>query len=194
MKRRNDKGFTLVELLAVIVVLAIVMLVVADRVGDAMLKSRGNSLALQIKSISREVEKECAMNNEIKPDRVREIVESGNLTYAGYMKADNNITGTDSVTKLADDIVVVQAVKGSKFANIMETDDIKNLKKSVSKVTKASDGNTKLSAVVSGNTIGADAGTKAKNWLREPALYFHVSCPISGADTKLLDTNLTVNK
>lgn len=44
---RNKKGFTLVELLAVIVVLAVVMLIASSGVGSAMTKARKSSLAIE---------------------------------------------------------------------------------------------------------------------------------------------------
>lgn len=47
MKRLNKKGFTLVELLAVIVILAVVMLIAVTAVGPLMAKSRKSSLATE---------------------------------------------------------------------------------------------------------------------------------------------------
>lgn len=101
----NKKGFTLVELLAVIVVLAIIMLVVANRVGDAMKSSRGESLVLQVKSMEREIDKHCIVNNYITVDDIKNILKDSGLTYVG------NVTN-DGTTFNA------QATKGSKFANI----------------------------------------------------------------------------
>lgn len=101
----NKKGFTLVELLAVIVVLAIIMLVVANRVGDAMKSSRGESLVLQVKSMEREIDKHCIVNNYITIDDIKNILKDSGLTYVG------NVTN-DSTSFNA------QAKRGSKFANI----------------------------------------------------------------------------
>ena len=155
---KNKKGFTLVELLAVIVVLAIVMLVVADRVGDAMLKSRGNSLALQVKSLSREVEKVGAMDNQITTEQIKKIVSSGDLNFLGYIKA-----GTGNFD---NDVIVVQAQKGSKFANISYTKDIEDLG------TLVKEYNAK--------GIIKDDGTlnTNKTWLREPIIYFETTVPV----------------
>ena len=162
---KNKKGFTLVELLAVIVVLAIVMLVVADRVGDAMLKSRGNSLALQVKSLNREVEKVGAMENQITTKQIDKIVTDGDLTYLGYIKA-----GTGNFD---NDVIVVQAKKGSKFSNIAFTNDMNDL------------GTFIVSTDPNSVTLGNNTVRNSKAWLREPILYFKTTVPID--DTTLVD-------
>ena len=158
--KNNKKGFTLVELLAVIVVLAIVMLVVADRVGDAMLKSRGNSLVLQVKSISREVEKVGALDNQITTEQIKKIVISGDLTYLGYIKA-----GTGNFD---NDAIVVQAKKGSKFSNVAFTKDLEELGTFIAKTNNNS------------VTLGNNTVKNSKAWLREPILYFKTTVPIDG--------------
>ena len=155
---KNKKGFTLVELLAVIVVLAIVMLVVADRVGDAMLKSRGNSLALQVKSLNREVEKVGAMDNQITTEKINEIVSSGDLKYLGYIKA-----GTGNFD---NDVIVVQAQKGSKFANIAYTKDIEDL------------GTLAENYIDNNLVLNTDSLKDKKEWLREPIIYFETTVPV----------------
>ena len=176
MKRKNNKGFTLVELLAVIVVLAIVMLVVADRVGDAMLQSRGNSFALQIKSLQREMEKVCAMNNEILvgdeniPDSVIGIIKSGNLSYVN--------SGTDDK---GETIIYVVASSDentkSKFANIKLTEDVK-------KLNGVKCGNGDVACKTSDTPVSYPLtdltdDTVKKTWLRQPSVSFNISCPIS---------------
>ncbi len=45
--KRNKNGFTLVELLAVIVILAVIVLVATNNVGEAMTKARKNALAIE---------------------------------------------------------------------------------------------------------------------------------------------------
>ena len=47
MKKLNKKGFTLVELLAVIVILAVVMLIAVTAVGPLMTKARKSALGTE---------------------------------------------------------------------------------------------------------------------------------------------------
>lgn len=110
----NKKGFTLVELLAVIVVLAIIMLVVANRVGDAMKSSRGNSLILQAQSIQRDMNQFCILNNQISKTDIKNKIENGNydLYYAETSCSDSS----------SNACFVVKAEQGSKFANINKPD------------------------------------------------------------------------
>lgn len=44
---KNRKGFTLVELLAVIVVLAVIILIASSNVGEMMVRARKNALAIE---------------------------------------------------------------------------------------------------------------------------------------------------
>ena len=104
-KLLNKKGFTLVELMAVIVILAIIMLVVANRVGEAMKNSRTNSFVMQVESMQREFEKECVMNNKITQTKIEEILAGSDLTKQSVPGAP------------ASDITL-KAIDGSKFANV----------------------------------------------------------------------------
>lgn len=45
--KKNKKGFTLVELLAVIVVLSIIILIASSGIGSAMQKARKSALAIE---------------------------------------------------------------------------------------------------------------------------------------------------
>ena len=47
MKLKNKKGFTLVELLAVIVILAVIILIASSNVGTMMTNARKNALAIE---------------------------------------------------------------------------------------------------------------------------------------------------
>ena len=178
MIKKNKNGFTLVELLAVIVVLAIIMLVVANRVGDAMLKSRANSLALQVQSLQKEVEKIGATDNQITTNNIKNIVTKGDLKYLGYIKAGTEVKENGAVIKtFEDDAVIIQAVGKSKFANIKFTDDIEKLGNYVVSYETTESGNN----LVLGNKKAVE---KNKEWLRKPILYFETTVPIipSSAD------------
>ena len=160
---RNKKGFTLVELLAVIVVLVLIMIIVANKVGDAMLEARANALVIQVTSLSRELEKEGAIKNTIPIETVNNTVEDGNLTYLGCLKAGTKIDNSGKSFK--NDIIVMQAQQGSKFANIkftpnMEKYDVFFYKK----------GNSIL--------IGDSSVKNNKEWLRQPIVYIESTVPI----------------
>lgn len=55
MKKLNKKGFTLVELLAVIVVLAIIMVIATQQVGKAMNNSRANAFVESYQMVIKQV-------------------------------------------------------------------------------------------------------------------------------------------
>ena len=107
----NKKGFTLVELLAVIVVLAIIMLVVANRVGDAMKSSRGNSIVLQAQSIQKEMNQYCILNNVVSESNIDTKLPTENSFELTYVK--DSLTEENGLAKFK-----VKAEKRSKFANI----------------------------------------------------------------------------
>ena len=58
---KNKKGFTLVELLAVIVVLAIIMVIAVTQVNSTIKKSRTNSFISSYKMLVKEIKSRMAM-------------------------------------------------------------------------------------------------------------------------------------
>ena len=154
----KNKGFTLVELLAVIVVLAIVMVVVADRVGDAMKKARGNSLAVQVKNVEREIRKTCALNSgTISSDEINAIV-----TDLGFTPKKDN---TNKYYLYAHD--------GSKFANVIATNDAKNLEaRLITDPSPSSWTSTNVSTI----DFGTVSDENLAKWEKNPIVYIQTEC------------------
>ena len=93
MKKLNKKGFTLVELLAVIVILALLIVVVANTALPAMNKAKMNSLATYAQRMQ-----EKARENFIAEGRteataytIEKLTGSTNKQYKGYV-----VVGYDS--------------------------------------------------------------------------------------------------
>ena len=61
MKRMNKKGFTLVELLAVIVVLAIILVIAVPRILDVIESARKESLGRSAQMVANYLQKESAI-------------------------------------------------------------------------------------------------------------------------------------
>ena len=96
--RLNKKGFTLVELLAVIVVLALLMVVAGSSIGSALTNSKKSSLRLEAKKLYDGLEKEIqtyAMFGTITKDIVNNQLnpnfngKEGDFTYYVRLNKDN---------------------------------------------------------------------------------------------------------
>lgn len=88
---KNKKGFTLVELLAVIVVLAIIMIIAVPSVLNSMTDARRNSFAVYgeklINSAQAQSQATAMVNGTIKKCyTVSELVDGAHGTYEGYVQ------------------------------------------------------------------------------------------------------------
>lgn len=110
MKKMNKKGFTLVELLAVIVVLAIIMVIATQQVNSTIKKSRGNSFYETAQSIRKSMQTVCATDNKIDTIALNNAIEASdvNVTVSG----EEGSIGTVTIT----------AETGGKFTNITKPD------------------------------------------------------------------------
>lgn len=97
----NKKGFTLVELLAVIVVLAIIIVLLGNAVGEALKTAKGESFILQAQTIKKELDEKCVLKNGISQTDIDSIKNRTGLTIT------NN--GRE---------ITLQAKEGSKYSNI----------------------------------------------------------------------------
>ena len=120
---KNKKGFTLVELLAVIVVLAIIMVIATTQIGNAISRARSNSFIDSYKMVEKqlktyiasdETEKilcdntaDCLKNYDLSSDYSLYVIQdTARSIYTIYMGAagvfepiknpDNKITGYKS--------------------------------------------------------------------------------------------------
>lgn len=108
--KKNNKGFTLVELLAVIVVLAIIMIIVVRSVGTNLTESKGETLLIEAKAIQKDLNQICILNGKVTDDEVKAAV------------------GTEFTYETNDKVVTITATSASKFANISEGYSIENVK------------------------------------------------------------------
>ena len=97
MKRINRKGFTLVELLAVIVILAILMAIAATNIGPVIDNSRRSSMRTTAQNIVEAVRLQLTSNYELFPGQygfTQAILDSGGTSapfggvYAYYTPAE----------------------------------------------------------------------------------------------------------
>lgn len=103
---RNKKGFTLIELMAVIVILAVVMLLVANRIGNTSKDAKGRAFYIELKAVRKNVEQDCLLNGFVKQSSLEEYVTKGetSVSFVSYY-ANSGVT------------IRVKA-EGSKFKNI----------------------------------------------------------------------------
>lgn len=105
---RNKKGFTLIELMAVIVILAVVMLLVANRIGNTSKDAKGRSFYLEVKSIKRNIDQKCLLNGTLTSEDLKENNSS-----------DINVKVDDKDNTK----IIVSATEKSKFNNITRPAD-----------------------------------------------------------------------
>ena len=87
MYRRNSKGFTLVEILIVVIILGILAAIVIPQFTNASTDAKKNSLTSQLQTIRSQIELYKLQHNELLPD------------FAGkqwlQMTGQTNVSGTD---------------------------------------------------------------------------------------------------
>ena len=120
-KRFNKKGFTLVELLAVIVILAIIVIIAITSIGDNVEKTSTKTLTIN-------ANKYVAAVNDLATLSIREDVKYESGTYDISMLPQDKIklsgTKPDSGFVVLDDFEVVSAcLKYDTFAVIYSGDD-----------------------------------------------------------------------
>ena len=103
MKKLNKKGFTLVELLAVIVVLALLMVVAASSIGSALDNSKKSALKTQAQKVLTTAAQDAisaqlldGTTTYISPVESGKLIEQGD--YAYYIEASVS-GGVATVTK-----------------------------------------------------------------------------------------------
>ncbi len=98
----KNKGFTLVELLAVIVILAVIMVIATQQVNKAIKKSRGNAFYETVQSIRKAAQTVCAMDNK--------------LTVAS-LKDNVDYSEDDIIIRRSGIFVVVEVKENGKYDN-----------------------------------------------------------------------------
>ncbi len=108
----NKKGFTLVELLAVIVILAVIMVIATQQVNKAIKKSRGNAFYETVQSIRKSAQTVCAMDNTISTASLKENVDYSEDDISEIKVDSNDVGGPLSGAK-----VTVTINTEGKYAN-----------------------------------------------------------------------------
>ena len=91
MKKLNKKGFTLVELLAVIVILALLMVVATRTIGNSLTSAKLNAMQTEARKLFSKTYEEVKSNVMLgNLDQTTTTYSYGTLNAAG-----NKLTGTD---------------------------------------------------------------------------------------------------
>ena len=121
----NNKGFTLVELLAVIVILSIILVIAVPSVNRYIKQSKEKAYKVQISELLDAVESYANMNNEILPENDDEIIKItlGQLKIEGIVKNDTKNPYND---KYFDDaLTFIIKKKGNRYTYEIDEDTIK---------------------------------------------------------------------
>ena len=120
---KNKKGFTLVELLAVIVVLAIIMVIATQQINKTIKKSRGDSFYDSVLMIEKNAKMLCVQNSgEITIDELKTTSDLSDDDYViskGSTDSEIKIQGKGKFNKI-EDIKNVNGIGESKFNKIKE--------------------------------------------------------------------------
>ena len=128
---KKKKGFTLVELLAVIVILAVILIIAMPKISDVIKNSKESSLETTAKLIASQAEKKYTENqvldnsNTIKCSDVAKIsdadYESCNITFDSKGNAKVTIVGRGKFEGMAVYDATKDSAKASTKKDIVET-------------------------------------------------------------------------
>ena len=117
---KNKKGFTLVELLAVIVVLAIIMVIATQQINRTLKKARTNSL-IESAQMAVKSSKILIADNDLTQSNLRGEVEYNSSEYEIYVYnrklASGNIA-TELSSGSSEAIIVIETTASGKFSNV----------------------------------------------------------------------------
>lgn len=85
VRNRRNRGFTLVEILIVVVILGILAAIVVPQFTNAANDARGGNLVTQIQTLQNQIELYSARNNGTYPDLSADWTD---LTSGNYLKGD----------------------------------------------------------------------------------------------------------
>ena len=105
MKTLNKKGFTLVELLAVIVVLAVIMVIATQAIGGVIQKNTVDSFERSLDMVAKQAKTAWIQYGD---SVTAEQIE-------GYVDYDKN---QFTISKSGTDMVCITSVSGGKFDNM----------------------------------------------------------------------------
>ena len=114
MKKMNKKGFTLVELLAVIVILAILMAIAATNIGPVIDNSRRSSMRTTAQQIIDAVRLQLTSNYELFPGRYefsKGILDSGGVSapFGGEYRYHTDGDESNGARKIGSGVYAMSA-------------------------------------------------------------------------------------
>ena len=121
MKRLNKKGFTLVELLAAIVILAVLMLVGAQAVAGIMRSSRANSLLSSLDMAAKQANTKIAQGElTSKESNLKDVLNYNDKDYlvGAYTTSDGNNVITYVKTQIGGGFATVKCDHGKIKDNV----------------------------------------------------------------------------
>lgn len=126
MKRLNKKGFTLVELLAVIVVLAIIMVIATQAIGNVIKENTAKSFKSSLDMVAKQAKQAYVMDDGTKTlGTVKSYVDYDPAQYSITFGTSANAAAasiTDSsLVSSYNWICLVAPATGSKFSNMNNT-------------------------------------------------------------------------
>ena len=118
MKKTLNKGFTLVELLAVIIVLAIVILIATREITRQMNETKGRALVTQAQALQRDFNNRCMLNGKITAAGIKAIISEDKVFKAAEVD-DTKIVVEASGVKATIKIPLA----GTEFSNIIAPEE-----------------------------------------------------------------------
>ena len=86
--KQKNKGFTLIELMAVIVILGILSVVIIPKIGDSITNSKNNAYNIQVENIKKGVNDYLVENGNIIKEGESKTLTLGIIKQGGYLPID----------------------------------------------------------------------------------------------------------
>ena len=116
---KNKKGFTLVELLAVIVVLAIIMVIATTQINNVIKKSRGDSFYDSVVMIEKNAKMLCTSNDS--NITMSDLISTSDISLDNY----DIVSKAQTVEGSTDKIYKITVIGKGKFNNMTLPDSLK---------------------------------------------------------------------
>ena len=114
----NKKGFTLVELLAVIIILAVILTIILPSVSRTLKKSKNTIYDIQINDILNSTYDYSLKNLKLLPESGKTYITLNELKKHGYI--ENNIKDPKTNKNFENDLVISIENVGSKYKNTLD--------------------------------------------------------------------------
>ena len=128
---KNKKGFTLVELLAVIVVLAIIMIIAVPSVLNSMTDARRNSFVVYAEKLINSAQAQAQATQMVNgiPSKcydIDELIDGAHGAYEGFVSFEKNGETETYKVYLRDNNYAVAAITAQKLEELKSSKDLKS--------------------------------------------------------------------